>query len=230
MLRGMLLDIDGTLLLSNDAHAQAWVDAFKEFDRDVPFEKIQPLIGMGGDKLVATLAPDLDESEGLGKQITDRRKKIFLEKYAPTLQPAPGGRDLLVHLRDLGLTLTIATSAKNEELAILLKAAQIEDLIHETTTSDDADESKPEPDIVEAALERAGLQADEVLMLGDTPYDVEAAGKAGVGAVVVRCGGHDKDLGDALGVYDTPADLLERFNDSPIAGRLERFVGSPRVS
>jgi HAD superfamily hydrolase (TIGR01509 family) len=222
MIRGILLDIDGTLLLSNNAHAQAWVDAFKEFNREIPFQKIQPLIGMGGDKLMAAVAPDLNESEGMGKLITERRKQIFLESYAPTLQPAPGGRDLLLHMRDLGLMLTIATSAKAEELTTLLKAAHVDDLVHETTTSDDAEESKPEPDIVEAALKKSGLSADQVLMLGDTPYDVEAAGKAGVGVLAVRCGGHDEDLKGALAVYDTPADLLDHFDDSPIAARLER--------
>jgi len=214
---GMLLDIDGTLLLSNDAHAHAWIDTFREFDyRDISFEQVQPLIGMGGDKLLAKVAPGLKDTEGVGKEITHRRAEIFLQKYAPHLQPAPGARDLLVRLKDVGLTLTIATSAKEQELQALLQAAGIDDLIQHKTTSDDAGQSKPDPDIVQVALKESGLGPSEVLMVGDTPYDIEAAERSQVGVIAVRCGGHDEDLAGALAVYDDPADLLAHLGDSPI--------------
>jgi len=216
-LRGMLLDIDGTLLLSNDAQAQAWIDAFREFDyHDISFDQVQPLIGMGGDKLLAKVAPGLKDTEGIGKKITERRAEIFPKQYAPHLQPAPGARDLLVRLKDAGLTLTIATSAKDQELQALLKAAGIDDLIQHKATSDDAGQSKPDPDIVQAALKESGLDPSDVLMLGDTPYDIEAAERSQVGVIAVRCGGHDKDLAGALAVYDDPADLLAHLGDSPI--------------
>ncbi len=216
-LRGMLLDIDGTLLLSNDAQAHAWIDAFREIDyHDISFEQVQPLIGMGGDKLLANVAPGLKDTEGIGKKITERRSEIFLEEYAPHLRPAPGARDLLVRLKDAGLTLTIATSAKDKELQALLKAAGIDDLIQHKATSDDAGQSKPDPDIVQAALEESGLAPSDVFMLGDTPYDIEAAKRSQVGVIAVRCGGHDEDLAGALVVYDDPADLLAHLGDSPI--------------
>ena len=217
-LQGVLLDIDGTLLLSNEAHARAWVDAYADFGYEVEQEKIEPLIGMGGDKVMARLTPNLNKEEGVGKQIDERRKEIFLEQYAPSLQPSPGARNLVQRMRDDGLQITIATSASNEELETLLKAARVDDLIEVTTTSGDAEQSKPAPDIVAAALEKSGKEADQVQMLGDTPYDIESAGKAGVGVIAVRCGGHtDQDLSGALAIFDDPADLLAHYDESPLA-------------
>jgi HAD superfamily hydrolase (TIGR01509 family) len=220
-----LLDIDGTLLLSNDAHAHAWVDAYREFGYDIPFEKIQPLIGMGGDKLMAKLTPGLNKNEGAGKQISERRQQIFLDRYLNGLQPAPGARDLVQRFNDEGLKITIATSAKDAELEGLLKQAHVDDLIDHTTTADDAKESKPDPDIVEAALEKSGLTAGNVLMLGDTPFDIESAGKVGVEVVAVRCGGHQSDLNGALAVYDDPADVLAHFDESPFGQHLAAVAG-----
>lgn len=223
MIDGVLLDIDGTLLLSNEAHARAWSDAYRQFGHDIPWQRIQPLIGMGGDKLEDTLVPGMSSEHGVGKQITDRRKEIFLTQYLPDLRPAPGARALLTHLKDEGLKLTIATSAKSDELQALLRAARVEDVVGETTTSDDANESKPSPDIVEAALEKSGLRADRVVMIGDTPYDVESAGRAEVGLIAVRCGGHDdEDLRGALAVYDDPADILAHIDETPLAREAER--------
>jgi HAD superfamily hydrolase (TIGR01509 family) len=217
-LQGILLDIDGTLLLSNDAHARAWVDAYAAFGYRIELKRVQPLIGMGGDKVMARLTPGLNKEEGVGKQIDERRKEIFLQRYAPSLQPSPGARDLVLRMKDEGLQITIATSASNEELKALLEAAQVDDLIEVTTTSSDAEQSKPDPDIVSAALEKSGQGPDEVMMLGDTPYDVESAGKCGVGVIAVRCGGHsDQELKGALAIYDDPADLLAHYGESPLA-------------
>lgn len=222
MVRGVIFDIDGTLLLSNEAHAHAWVDAFQEFGYDIPFEKIFPLIGMGGDKLLATLVPGLSDTSGTGKGLSERRKEIFLSRYAPKLRPAPGSRDLVMKVRDDGLRVGIATSAKSQELETLLKAAQVDGLIKHQTTSDDAEESKPDPDIVQAALQKLKLQSGDVVMIGDTPYDVESAGKAGIKVIAVRCGGHtDGELQGALAIFDDPADILTHFEETPLKGRLE---------
>jgi HAD superfamily hydrolase (TIGR01509 family) len=219
-LRGVLLDIDGTLLISNEAHSSAWHDAFAEFGRDIPVSRIEPLIGMGSDKLMGELTPDISSDSETGKAITQRRQEIFLKRYLPSLHPAPGARDLVSRFSDLGLTCTIATSAKDEELDALLQQAGVADLIDEETTSSDAEESKPAPDIVTAALKKSKLPPEDVLMLGDTPFDIASAAQAGVGAVGVRCGGHDTDMGDALAVYDDPADILAHFDESPFAQRL----------
>lgn len=217
-IRGVLLDVDGTLVLSNDQHARAWVDAFQEFGYDVPFERVRPLIGMGGDKLLPTVVPGLSDQEGPGKAIGERRKQIFKERYAQTLQPAPGARDLVQRLRECGLQYVIASSAKSDELDMLLQAAQVADLVKQATTSSDADESKPAPDIVGAARARIGLDAADVIMIGDTPYDIESARGCGVATIAVRCGGFDDtDLNGALAIYNDPADLLQHWDESPLA-------------
>lgn len=225
MLRGILLDIDGTLLLSNDAHAQAWSDALHDFGYDIPWQRIQPLIGMGGDKLLATLVSGLSTEEGTGKEIADHRQMIFLQRYLPSLKQAPGSRELVAKLRDLGMKRVVATSAKGQELEGLLHAAGIADLVEEETTSDDVEHSKPAPDIVHAALAKGDLRPEESLLIGDTPYDVESASKARVGVVAVRCGGHDdEDLSGALAVYEDPADLLAHLDESPISRQLTARV------
>ncbi len=209
----MILDIDGTLVLSNDAHARAWVEAFTEHGYSIPFERVRPLMGMGGDKLLPTLVPDLSSTEGVGKQIAERRKEIFLTRYAPTLQAAPGARPLVERMRDAGLRLVVASSARRDELEALLKAAQVDDLLDQRVTASDAKESKPAPDVVGVAMDRIGLPPGQVVMLGDTPYDIESAGKLGVRTLAVRCGGFDDArLAGAIAIYDDPADLLAHYD------------------
>ena len=216
-IHGALLDNDGTLTLSNDAHAHAWVDAFVEQGYDVRFETVRPLLGMGGDKLEPEVVPGLSSDDGVGKTIADRRLAIFLERYAPHLQPAPGARELVQHMKEDGLRLIVASSAKPDELDVLLTKARVDDLLPARTTSADAGETKPAPDIVAVALKKIGLQADQVLMLGDSPYDIAAAGKIGVGVIALRCGGFtDEQLKGAVAIYDDPADLLARYDASPL--------------
>ncbi len=218
MVQGVLLDVDGTLILSNDAHAQAWVEAFAAYNHPISFEQVRPMIGMGGDQIIPKLAPDLNPEEGTGKAIADRRKQLVLEKFGPQLTAANGSRDLVKKLQDDGLNLIIASSASEQELGTLLKAAQIDDLIQQATTSSDAENSKPDPDIVQAALQKGHLQPDQVVMLGDTPYDIESAGKAGVKVIALRCGGFkDEQLAGAIAIYDDPADLLQHYDQSPLA-------------
>jgi phosphoglycolate phosphatase-like HAD superfamily hydrolase len=218
-IRGVLLDVDGTLVLSNDAHTRAWAQAFAEHGYDIPYERIRPLMGMGGDKLLPALVPDLSDAEGNGKRIAERRKAIFLEQYAPELRAAPGSRQLVERMRDEGLKLVISSSAKSDELEALLKAAQIEGIVRTATTSSEADESKPAPDVVAVSLRKIELPADQVVLLGDSPYDIESAGKVNVGVIAVRCGGFsDERLAGALALYDDPADLLAHYATSPLAG------------
>jgi len=218
-IRGALLDVDGTLVLSNDGHAQAWVEAFKAYGYDVPFEKVRPMVGMGGDKVIPHLAPGLDAEEGVGKKIADKRKELVLTRFVPNFQPANGSRELVQRMRQEGLKLIIASSASTQELEVLLKVAGVDDLLPERTTKDDAEESKPAPDIVAVALKKIGLPANEAVMIGDAPYDIESAEKIGVGTISVRCGGFsDEDLKGALAIYDDPADLLAHYDESPLAG------------
>jgi phosphoglycolate phosphatase-like HAD superfamily hydrolase len=213
---GLLVDIDGTLVDSNDAHALAWVDAFASHGRNVPFERVRPLIGMGGDKLLAEVA-SLSESSAEGSAISDARKRIFKSEYMARLKPTRGGKRFTQWLIDAPFTVVIATSARKDEVRDLLSVCGGEAFLDSATTSDDADHSKPDPDIVVAALHKAQVPADRVLMIGDTPYDIEAATRAGVGTVAFRCGGwSDEDLRGALAIYDDPADLLDHLDHSPL--------------
>jgi HAD superfamily hydrolase (TIGR01509 family) len=222
-----LLDIDGTLLDSNDAHARSWADTFRELGYDVPFERVRPLIGKGGDKLLLETVGVEQESDE-GKRLSERRRAVFTEQYLPTLRPFPGVRELLEQMRAAGLTLVVATSAGGDELDGLLRAAGVDGLLDAATTSSDAERSKPDPDIIQAALARAGCDAAEALMLGDTPYDVQAARRAGVATVALRSGGwDDAALAGALAVYDDAADLLRRYETSPFAAPADAAPSRP---
>ncbi|HEX8390794.1 MAG TPA: HAD family hydrolase [Longimicrobium sp.] len=216
-LKAVLLDVDGTLMDSNDEHARAWVDVCQEFGFSVDYERVRRMIGMGGDKVLPELT-GVDEEDEKGKQMKERRGEIFRERYLPTLKPFPRAAELLRRFSDAGLTLVVATSASKTDMQGLLKQGGLESLMDEKTSSSDAEASKPDPDIVEAALKRAGCAPDEALMLGDTPYDIQAANRAGVRCVAVTCGGWSaEELGDAVAVYRDPADLLARFHESPFA-------------
>jgi HAD superfamily hydrolase (TIGR01509 family) len=215
-LRGVLLDIDGTLVDSNDAHALACVRAISQEGIDVAFEDVRPMIGMGGDKVLEKLA-GLKEDDPRGQRISGRRGEVFKGEFLPTLKPFPRVKELLSRMRSRGLRLVAASSAKADELQELLKVCGAEDLLEEQTSSDDAEQSKPEPDIVAAALEKIGMPAEDVVMLGDTPYDVEAAARAKVATIALLCGGWDRGhLAGASAIYADPADLLENFDESPL--------------
>lgn len=217
MVQGVILDVDGTLVLSNDAHAQAWVEAYAAYGYEVLFDKVRPLIGMGGYQLMPQVTPGLNKDEGDGKAISERRKELMINRYGPILPPTKGARQLIQRMKDEGLKLIIASSATSQELEVLLKSAAIDGLIDQMTSSSDAESSKPAPDIVEAALKKLQMQPSEVLMLGDTPYDIQSADAAGVSVIAVRCGGfNDADLAGAKAIYDDPADLLAHYADSPL--------------
>jgi HAD superfamily hydrolase (TIGR01509 family) len=220
--RGVILDVDGTLVDSNDAHAHAWVEAFAERGFAVSFSAVRRLIGMGGDKLIpAATGHEEDETPVAG--IGERRTAIFRERWLPTVRALPGSRALVAALAARGLGLVIGTSAKKDELAPLLAIAGVDDLVPLRTTSDDADRSKPEPDIVAVALGKLGLAAAEVVMIGDTPYDIVAAERAGVATIAVRSGGwSDAQLGAAIAIYRDPADLLAHIDGSPLAAAISR--------
>ncbi len=216
--RGVLLDLDGTLIDSNDAHAHTWVTALAASGFDIPFARVRRLIGMGGDKLLPEVA-QLTKDSPQGQRISADWERIFTRDYQPHLRPFPQVRALVQRLREAGLQVAIASSSQAAQLDALLKVADIADLLDDMTSSDDAAQSKPAPDIVGAARRKIGLAPTETLLLGDTPYDIAAARQAGVRTVAVRCGGWDDvDLTGAVAIYDDPADLLTRFGTSPFVG------------
>jgi HAD superfamily hydrolase (TIGR01509 family) len=182
----------------------------------VPASRIQPLIGMGGDKLIPIVTGGMPDDHPDAQRLRDRRGEIFRERYLPGLRATPGAAELVARLRDAGLRLVVATSAAESELAGLLDRAGVPELGELATTSSDAERSKPDPDIVAAALSLGGLRPTEAVMIGDTPYDVDAAARAGVPLVAVRCGGWpDRALTGALAVYDDPAAILRGWPQSP---------------
>jgi len=225
--RAVILDMDGTLIDSNAAHVQAWVEALREHGREVEEKDICPLVGMGGDNLLPAAVGISKESEE-GKKISERRGEIFKTRYVPHIRPFPGVRPLLERFREDGLRLMVATSSPGDELEKNLEIAGVADLVEDSTSASDAGKSKPDPDVVQAALDRLGLPAGQVVMLGDTPYDIQAAGKAGVEVIAFRCGGfRDDDLKGAIAIYDGPADLLAHYGESPLAQTSGAFRDHP---
>ena len=215
----VLFDIDGTLVDSNDAHAAAWVKAFNAFNVQVDPIAVRRSIGMGGDKLMPAVSGIEEESE-LGTKIATRRGEIFKKEFLPGLQAFPGAERLVATVAERELRAVAASSASEEDLQALLKVAGTSSLMDDWTSSDDADASKPAPDIVHAALDKAGIDPRNAIMIGDTPYDIAAARSAGVRVIAFRCGGWlDPDLTGAIEIYDGPWDLLERMDRSLLGSR-----------
>lgn len=218
-IEGVILDVDGTLVDSNRLHAQAWFDVFREAGLDGgTVLDIQRLIGMGSDKLLPE-AVGIDAETPHGKRLSERRGRLFRSLYLPTVRALPGAHELVETLRDRGVRLAVASSAQPEELTSLLEVAGVGWLRDEATSGDEVEESKPDPDIVHAALRQLDLPAERVAFLGDTPYDVEAGLRAGVTVIGVRSGGWDEaGLRGAAAVYRDAEDLRLRLDESPIGG------------
>lgn len=212
----ILFDVDGTLVDSNDLHAEAWAKALNKNGEAFSAETLRPWIGKGGDKILRELV-GIDDEATQGRFISEMRSKLFKADFAPLVKPFPGARDLLLELRRQKFQIVIATSAQRDELKAILKNTQLENTLELFTTSDDANRSKPSPDIIHAALEKAGVEAKDAVLIGDTPYDVEAGLRAGVKVIGVRSGGwSDQSLKGASCVFDDVADILatvEKFRE-----------------
>lgn len=217
MLKAVLCDLDGTLLDSNHFHAEAWQRTFAEFGITVGFEEMVKQIGKGGDQVIPTFVPK-ERCEELEEPLKQFRKNLFHREYMDRIVPFSDARRLLERMRQEGLRLAVASSSDKGDLEAFLMLLKIHDLVEENTTADDASKSKPEPDIFQAALQRLGIEPHEAMVLGDTPWDLEAAKKAGIPAVAVTCGGWTVDElkeAGAVQVYRDPADLLRQFETSP---------------
>jgi HAD superfamily hydrolase (TIGR01549 family) len=216
VIKGVILDVDGTLVDSNEAHAASWVEVLRANGYTIEYEKIRRLIGMGSDKLLPQ-AIGIEAESAEGKRLNEERAKLFKDRYLPTLKPFEYVRELLERMRADDIKLVVASSAEEEQLDALLDIAGVKDLIETQTSSDDAENSKPDPDIVQAALQNLKQPVDQTIMLGDTPYDVEAALKAQINIIALRCGGWDDiSLRGAVKIYDNPTDLLWHYEQSPI--------------
>jgi HAD superfamily hydrolase (TIGR01509 family) len=216
-MRAVIFDIDGTLVDSVDLHAKAWQKAFAHFGHDVAFDRIRSQIGKGGDQLM----PVFLSKEELGAEQADLEKyrgKLFRQEYLPSVKAFPQVRELFQRLLADGWKIGLASSAKGKDLEAYKKIAHIGDLLDAETSSDDAEKSKPHPDIFQAAIERLGnLSAKDCIVVGDSPYDAQAAAKAGIRSIGFLCGGFPaaelKKAGfEAL--FEGVHDLLGRYEDS----------------
>lgn len=214
--KAVIFDIDGTLVDSNALHVEAWDRVFREAGYRFAREELQAHLGKGGDNYVPALLPQAGEEEA--KRISQAHRTLFTSEYIDRVRPFPGARDLLLKVRASGRKAVLASSASREELEHHLRSLDAAGIVAGCTSKDDVEHSKPCPDIFEAALEAAGARAGEAVVVGDTPYDMEAARRVGVEAVAVRSGGFsDRALAGAAAIYDDVAALLADFDGSPLA-------------
>jgi HAD superfamily hydrolase (TIGR01509 family) len=211
-----ILDIDGTLVDTNFHHAIAWFRAFHQHDIVLPIWRIHRHIGMGGDQMIGSLCGDETEEEK-GDDIRAAEKVLYSELIGE-VEPLRGARELIVDLKDRGHPVVLASSAKQDEVDHYLDLLDARDLADDWTTSSDVEATKPQPDLVQAAMDKAGT--DEAVMVGDTTWDVEAAGRAGIQSVTVRTGGFSaaelRDAG-AVAVFDSIEELREALDETPLA-------------
>ncbi len=214
MKQAVLFDVDGTLVDSNDLHAAAWQEAFRDFGVELPFEMIRAQIGKGGDNLLPTLLPP-ELVEEKQQEMEDHRSSLFRRDYLDRARPFSGVCELLRLLHEDGKKVVLATSAKQPELDFHLERIGCRGFIDATTSRSDVEKSKPCPDIFEAALAKvAPLGPEEALVVGDSTWDIEAAAKVGLTAIALRCGGFpEEDLrrAGAAAVYDDPQELIDRY-------------------
>ncbi len=220
MIKAVIFDVDGTLVDTVDLHARAWQEAFAHFGRQFGYERVRYQIGKGGDQLMPVFLSK-QELEEFGEELEEYRGELFKRDYLPRAKGFPAVRELFERARAEGLQIALASSAKGDELKAYKRLARIEDLVEEETSADDAERSKPHPDIFEAALERLeGVKPSEAVVVGDTPYDAEAAGKAGIKTVGLLSGGFPEEDLRAAGcvkIYRDAADLLANYDASPLA-------------
>lgn len=213
----IIFDVDGTLVDSVDLHAEAWQEAFKHFGKEIDFRDIREQIGKGGDQLMPVFFTE-DELEKFGDELEAYRKKLFQKNFLHRVKPFPKVRELFERIKDDDKKIVLASSSPEDELNYYKKITQIEDLLEDETSADDVSKSKPHPDIFVEALEKAGEDRPErAIAVGDTPYDAEAAGKANVKAVGLLSGGFTREqLAACIAIYESPADLLEHYEQSPL--------------
>ena len=219
--QAVLFDVDGTLIDSVDLHARAWQDAFAHFGKRITFEEVRAQIGKGGDQLMPVFLSQ-DELARIGRELERYRAELYQREYLKRVRPSPGVRELFEELLRRGVRIALASSAKSEELELYKRLCRIDDLVQAETSADDAERSKPHPDIFQAALKRLGKDVElrRTFVVGDSPWDAIAAHRLGVRAIGVLCGGFaEADLRRAgcIAIYRDPEDLRMRLDQSPLA-------------
>jgi HAD superfamily hydrolase (TIGR01509 family) len=212
-----ILDIDGTLVDTNYQHALAWYRAFREHDIVLPVWRIHRHIGMGGDQMVGALT-DEDTEREKGDDIRASEKERYLE-LINEVSIMRSARELIESLKQRGHAVVLASSAKEDEVDRYLDLLDARDITDDWTTSADVEATKPEPDLVKAALSKAGTDPSDAVMVGDTPWDVKAAGKADVGTIAVLTGGfapEELTNAGAVSVFESVAELCSKLDDTPL--------------
>jgi membrane protein len=217
-LQAVLFDLDGTLVDSNDYHVAAWEVAFREAGHAITTEQIHRQIGKGGDNLVPALLPGLDTDavEALGKA----QGTVFRERYLEQIRPFPDARALMARVSEAGKQVVLASSAGSADIDHYITLLDVKDLIAFATGKDDVEHSKPDPDIFAAAMRKAGIAAADCLVIGDTPYDVEAARAIGIDTIGLLSGGFGEEVlqqAGAIAIYPDVAALLKGYDGSPLA-------------
>jgi HAD superfamily hydrolase (TIGR01549 family) len=218
MIEAVIFDIDGTIVDSVDLHARAWQRAFAKFGKNIPFEAIRTQIGKGADQLMPVYFSK-QELEDFGAKMESYRGELFKEEYLPKVKAFPKVRQLFERLKGDNKRISLASSAKKDELESYKQIAQIGDLIDRETSSDDVEKSKPCPDVFNVALNQLEIDPENVAVVGDTPYDAEAATKARLRSIGVLCGGWTQSQlqrAGCIAIYRDPADLLMRYDESPL--------------
>jgi HAD superfamily hydrolase (TIGR01509 family) len=220
MVKGVIFDLDGTVVDSNDLHVEAWNQAFQHFGKHFSNAKLRRHIGKGSDQyLPEFLTPA--ELQKIGKQIDEYRSKLFREKFLPRVKPFPRVRELFERIKQDGKRIALATSSHKDDVQTYTDLARISDLVDGETTADDTDKSKPAPDVFEAAIKRLGVPVENLMAIGDTRFDVEAAKKIGLRTIGFLCGrAADEETlckAGAIAIYEDPADLLENYDNSPLS-------------
>src|SRR4029450_6130735 len=218
MIEAVIFDIDGTIVDSVDLHARAWQRAFAKFGKNIPFEAIRTQIGKGADQLMPVYFSK-QELEDFGAKMESYRGELFKEEYLPKVKAFPKVRQLFERLKGDNKRISLASSAKKDELERYKEIAQIGDLIDSETSSDDVRKSKPFPDIFNVALNQLEIDPENVAVVCDTPYDAEAATKARLRSIGVLCGGWTQSQlqrAGCIAIYRDPADLLMRYDESPL--------------
>jgi HAD superfamily hydrolase (TIGR01549 family) len=212
-LQGLLFDVDGTLVDSNDHHARCWIEAFAHFGKDFDYDVIRGQIGKGGDLLV----PDLLQAKDIrrfGDALKKHRSTLYREKYLPDVKPFPFAAGLLQSLHERGVKMALASSADAEEVEYYTRLLGAENLIEGSTSKKDAKLSKPSPEIFEAALEQAGSDPEFTFVVGDTPYDILAAHRSATPIIAVLSGGFGREsLEKAEFLFDDAGRILERTEE-----------------
>lgn len=218
MIKAAIFDLDGTLVDSNDLHVAAWDETFRHFGKEFSPNELRKQIGKGGDQYLPEFLNGF-ELRTIGPEIDKFRGQLFKQKYLERVRPFPKVRELFERIRADGIRIALASSGNGDEVEHYRRLAGIDDLVESQTSKSDVEQSKPRPDVFLAALNLLGVQPNEAIAIGDTPYDVRAAKKIDLPTIALLCGGFSEDelrAEGALAIFRDPADLLENYSRAPL--------------